>query len=62
MKLDAPTQVVRLIDHFNKADNPLIQYALAAALREELATYMETLDVCVLPMCQTAMIEVIKKD
>lgn len=62
MKLDAPTQVVRLIDHFNKADNPLVQYALASALREELATYMEALDISVLPMCKKHMIEIVKLD
>lgn len=62
MKLDAPTQVVRLIDHFNKADNPLIQYALASALRDELMKFVDTLDVAVLPMCKKHMIEIVSVD
>ena len=62
MKLDAPTQVIRLINQFNKADNPLICYALAAALRDELEKYIETLDVAILPMYKKAMIETVKKD
>ena len=62
MKLDAPTQVVRLINHFNKADNPLIQYALVTALRDELEKYIESIDVSVLPMCKKHMIEIVSVD
>lgn len=62
MKLDAPTQVVRLINHFNKADNPLVRYALASALRDELTKIVDTLDVAALPMCKKAMIEIVSVD
>lgn len=62
MRLDAPSEISRLIDNFNNADDLSIQYALAVALREELMTYANTLDEIILPICQKAMIKAVKKD
>ena len=54
MQLLKPEVLADFIEAFNEAKTPSERYAYAAAAREEVARYVETLDGTILPLYQSA--------